>query len=176
MNQQVDPTRITWKVSLLGNNGSGKSALIARIVYDVVDYNAQFRTLTRKVIQFDSNGKKMKADLLLQELDPSPNSEKLLLGSSAIIVTVDITDENSYHMAEDFLRYITTFEKSPLKMVVATKLDRKYEAKIWDPELDDLSSRYGIKVFKASAKSGDGISEFLEYISSELSGRIKKAK
>lgn len=176
MNHRVDPTRITWKVSIIGSAGSGKSALIARIVYDVPDYTAQFRTLTKKVLKFNLDGKKMKADVLLQELDPSSNSEKLLLGSSAIIITVDITEVESLMLADDFLKYVTTFERSPLKVIVATKLDRKYEAELWDPELEGLSRKYDIRVFKTSSKTGEGVEELLESLSSELSGRIKKVK
>ncbi len=176
MNQQVDPARITWKVSIIGSVGSGKSALIARIVYDTPEYTAQFRSLTKKVLTFELGGRKMKADVLLQEIDPSPSSEKLMLGSSAIMITIDITEDESLVVADEFLKYVTTFEKSPLKFVVATKLDRKYEAKVWDPELNKLSKKYGVRVFKTSSRTGEGVNEILDALSSELSSRVKKVK
>ncbi len=176
MNQQVDPARITWKVSIIGASGVGKSSLIARIVYDTPDYSGQFKSLARKVISFDYGGKKLKADILLQEIDPTTNSEKLLLGSNAIVVAIDITDEESFLLADDVLRYITTFEKSPLKLIAATKLDRKYEAKLWDNELEGISRKYSTKYFKTSSKTGEGVDDFLKALSAELSSRIKKKK
>lgn len=174
MNHKVNPKRIAWKVSIIGAKGSGKSSLISRIVYDTPDYTSQYRSLTRKVIEFQTNGERMKADILLQELDPASNSEKLLLGSNAIVVTIDITDEASMISAEEVLRYVTAFEKEPSKFIVATKLDRKYEAKVWDKEFDNMANKYNTTCFKTSSKTADGISEFLDALTSELSARFKK--
>lgn len=176
MNQQVEPTRVTWKVSVIGAEGTGKSSLISRIVYDTPDYTSQFTSLTKKVVEFDYNGSRKKADLLFQELDPSPNSEKLLHGSNAIVVTVEITSEESLILADEVLKYVLTFERTPLRYMIATKLDRKYEAEIWDEELSSISEKYSTKYFKVSSKTGEGIQEFIDGLKSDLSSRIKKRK
>ena len=83
--------RLMWKVSLVGDTESGKSSLISRIVFDSEAGSFINKGLLRKKVSFEDDGKNYHAELIFQEIDGFPDNEKLLAGSSAIIIVVDVT-------------------------------------------------------------------------------------
>ncbi len=164
--------RVMWKISVAGLSRSGKSTLISRLVYDTDDVSMQVKLLNRKRITINNGSGKINADLLLQEVSESLEADRLLPGSAAIIVTVDITNPNSLGYAEEIVKYSANFEKKPLVLVAATKLDLKYEAAIWKDELEKIRKKYGTDYFILSAKTGEGVESALGYIEDSLTKRF----
>ena len=60
----MDSTRVVWKVSVLGPDGSGKSSLISRIIYDSDSPDIQPRSILKKSLSINDKGKKILVDLL----------------------------------------------------------------------------------------------------------------
>jgi len=171
----VNPTYVAWKVTVIGERSSGKTCLISKICYDSFDSNGcknPFKTLIKKSLKLDNDGVSSKADIFFHEINELNKPEKSVMGSSAIIVTLDVTNSDAFRNTDLLLKYLKTFRKNKLQILVATKIDRKYEAKVWDEELTELSQKYGIAYIKTSSKTGEGIDELLREISSNLTRRI----
>ena len=164
--------RVMWKISVVGLSRTGKSTLISRLVYDTDDVSMQVKMLNRKRISINNGSGKINADLLLQEVSESLEADRLLPGSAAILVTVDITNSDSLGYAEDVLKYASHFDKNPLVIVVATKLDLKYEARLWKEELEKLKVKYGVEYFIISARTGEGVRPALDYLENSLTKRF----
>ncbi|MCL4330394.1 MAG: GTPase domain-containing protein [Candidatus Thermoplasmatota archaeon] len=174
----MEVTRVTWKISVLGALGAGKSSIISRMIYDSDGSAAQPRSIQKKTLSFLRDGKKVIADLLFLELDEGKNNEKLIMGSNAIIVVCDLTDFASLTSAESTFKNLRKFNSKSLTYLVATKLDRKYEAAYWTDELDRISGRDGIKYFLASSRTGEGVGDLINSLTSNLIERFlgKKEK
>lgn len=164
--------RVMWKISVVGLSHSGKSTLISRLVYDTDDVSMQVKMLNRKRVSINNGEGAINADLLLQEIAEDNEVNRLLPGSAAILVTVDITDRNSLGYADEILKYSANFPKEPVVTVMATKLDLKYEAIVWKDELEKLKSKYGVNYFIVSARTGEGIGQALEFIEESLKKRF----
>lgn len=174
MSYPVETTKNTWKVSVIGLEKSGKSSLISRIVYGNADAAPQFSSIVKKTLELKYNGQKNKADLLIQELDWKREAEKLLAGSAAVIVTMDLTDASVLTGTEEIMKYLDMFNKRSFRILVGTKLDRKYEAQLWDEDVIPLCKKYGMEFVKASAKTSEGIQDLLQAISNGLYTRQRK--
>ncbi len=174
MSFPVETTKSTWKVSVIGLEKSGKTALISRIVYGNADAAPQFSSIIKKSLELKYNGQKSKADLLIQELDWKPEAEKLLSGSAAVIVTIDLTDSSMLPGTEEIMKYLDTFNKKSARILVGTKLDRKYEAQLWDEEIQPLCKKYSMEFIKVSAKTSEGVQDLLQIMSNSLHARQRK--
>lgn len=172
----MDVDRATWKISVVGPRGVGKSSLISRIVYDSDVAASQQRALVKKKMSLTFEGKKIIADLLFQELDGDEEVDKLLVGSNAIIVVADITNKKTIGDANSIIKYAINFEKKPLVILAGTKLDLKYEAEIWEEDFNGLKEDYGINYFLISSKNSQAVNELVEYLTTQLLDRFYKRK
>lgn len=172
----MDSTRVVWKVSVLGPDGSGKSSLISRIIYDSDSPGIQTKSILKKSLSINDHGKKILADLLFLEIDPSNGDDKLVVGSNALIITADLTNESTLPEAEKILRMINHTGSKSFILLVANKLDRKYEARFWTEDLDAISRKYDIPYVVASAKSGDGIHDLTKILTDQLLKRFLKKR
>jgi GTPase SAR1 family protein len=168
----MDTDRLTWKVSIVGPTGSGKSSLISRIVYDSDNPASTQKMILRKRISVPYNGGSRNVDFLFQELEEAKNAEKFLMGSTAILVTADITSKDSLSYSEDILKFISRFERKPLVVLLGTKMDLRYEAVVWQDELDNLAKKYGALSFLVTAKNSNEVPKVLEQISSRLLEKV----
>ncbi|MCL4480718.1 MAG: GTPase domain-containing protein [Candidatus Thermoplasmatota archaeon] len=168
----MDTDRLTWKVSIVGPTGSGKSSLISRIVYDSDNPASTQKMILRKRLSVPFNGSSRNVDFLFQELEETKNAEKFLMGSTAILVTADITSNDSLRYSEDILKFISRFERKPLIVLLGTKMDLRYEAVIWQDELNSLAKKYGALSFLVTAKNANEVPKVLEQISSRLLEKV----
>lgn len=164
----MDLQRVTWKITVLGQPESGKSSLISRLVYDSDSGPVKQRGLIKKKMTLKKGSKKVIADLLFLELQDSEGVEKLLTGSNCILVTVDITRGEELDVASDIVKYLTSFEDSPLVIIVGTKTDLKYEAAIWENDFKAVKKGSDVDFFLVSAKTSSGVPELLEHLTGEL--------
>ncbi len=154
--------RRAWKVSLIGSKGTGKSSLISKLVYGSDAYEYDPRSLKKKSLTVERDGSKLCVDLFFLELDIEGSSDKLLSGSNAIVVLLDVTNPESLDEAEYLLRYIQSDDLNAIVMLVATKQDLKYEAEFWEKDVEKLASKYGVKYFMTSAKNSQDSNRFLD--------------
>jgi GTPase SAR1 family protein len=156
--------RVTWKISVAGMKGSGKSSLISRIVYGTDGTNGHAKLLSRKRVTMERGESKVIADLLLQEIGDDAEAERLLPGSSLIIVVADIMARDSLLYAEDAIRYAKNFEKKPPVVLVGTKTDLRYEAELWTEDFDKSTRKLKVDYFMVSARGGEGVPKLMDHV------------
>ena len=130
--------RIAWKISVAGLNGTGKSSLISRVVYDSDGTTSPSKMFSRKRIDLQKNGNRTTADLLLQEISQDPEAERMLPGSNMILILADVTNSQSLDFAQQMIRYSKSFSKNVPVLLVGTKSDLKYEAVIWIEDFEKV--------------------------------------
>ncbi|GGM67235.1 hypothetical protein GCM10007108_01640 [Thermogymnomonas acidicola] len=172
----MDADRVTWKVSVTGAKGSGKTSLISRIVYDSDAAIGMKRELFRKRFSASLGSRRIIAELLFQELDSSESSASAILNSNAVMVVVDITEQPSYEEAVEIVRYVSGLERRPLTIIVGNKLDRKYEAVVWEDEMKSLQKKYGVEYCFVAAKNGEGIQNLINSLLDGLVSRIAQKR
>lgn len=167
----MEADRVTWKISIIGPLGVGKSSLISRIVYDSESAVGARKQIARKKLLLDHEGRKVNADLLFIESEEGSDLEKLVSGSNAIIAAVDITDKKSLVKVDLILNELNGSASGELKIIVGTKLDRKYEAVLWEEDFQKLGDKYGTRFFFVSSKDPTSVKEMMVYIIDELLSR-----
>jgi GTPase SAR1 family protein len=161
--------RLMWKVSLVGDTESGKSSLISRIVFDSEAGSFINKGLLRKKVSFDDDGKTYHAELIFQEIDGFPENEKLLAGSSAIVIVVDVTKKLN---EGEITKFIKNTQKKGLLILAANKVDRKYEAVTWKEDLEPMAKKFGLNLYMVSARQPESVNNMVNGISRLLIGRI----
>ncbi len=164
----MENSRVTWKISVTGLNGSGKSTLISRLVYNTNTVSSQLRPIQRKIVTLDARNRRITAELLFLEINSEQESEKLLTGSNCILVVADLTSIRSLDYAENVLKFISALNNKTVKVLVATKLDRRYEAQFWQDELERVSRDYAIPYFILSNNSRDDWEKLYGYVTDKL--------
>ena len=168
----MEADRVTWKISIIGAVGTGKSSLISRIVYDSDSAIGLRKQIARKKLMLDYDGSRVNADLLFVESEEGIDTEKLVSGSNVIITTADLTNRKSLSEAESILGDLDRSKSAAVKIVAGTKLDRKYEAVLWDDDFQKLEKKYGIKYFFVSSRDATSVKEMMQYIINELLQRF----
>lgn len=168
----MDPERVTWKITVLGQPEAGKSSLISRIAYDSDSSTIKQRGLIKKKMTLEEKGRKVIADLLFLELQDEEGVERLITGSNCVLVAVDITKNGELEVASDIARYLNSFEDSPLVIIVGTKSDLKYEAAVWEKEFGQVKKELGVDYFLVSAKNATAIPELIDHLTGKLLNRF----
>jgi predicted GTPase len=158
-----------WKVSVVGSAESGKSSIISRIVFDSDVGNFMGKGLLRKKITVDREGKTNQAELIFQEIDGFPENEKLLAGSAAIIVVIDVTKKVQTNEIENFIKVT---RKKQLIILAANKIDRKYEAVTWSDELEPFAQKMDVELFLVSSKMPETVLKMIQKVASDLMGKL----
>ncbi len=164
----MESSRVTWKISVTGLNGSGKSTLISRLVYNSNNVGAQERPIQRKVVNLETKQMKIIAELLFLEINSEVESEKLLTASNCVIVVCDLTNIKSLDYAENTLKFVGALNNKTVKVMVATKLDRRYEAQFWEEELNRATSEHSVPYFILSNNSRDDWEKVYSYITENM--------
>ncbi len=147
-----------WKVSVIGDQGVGKTSLVKRFVFNTFNGEGE-RDEGTKVY------KKKVGNVLLMIWDVSVYEEhidRILNGSKAIVIMGDITRYRTYETMDEMAQYINGY-KIP-KIFVGNKNDLKYRAEFWKDELEELSSKYSSPYFFTSAKTGENVNEIFKYV------------
>lgn len=168
----MEADRVTWKISIIGPLGVGKSSLISKIVYDSDLSMGNRKQVARKKLSLDYDGHRINADLLFIETEEGNEMEKIVSGSNAIIAAVDITDRKSLPQVESILGDLNGTSSGALKVIAGTKLDRKYEAVLWEDDLQKLGKKYGTRFFLVSSKDSTSVKDMMSYIVNELLQRF----
>lgn len=156
--------RVTWKISVAGIKGSGKTSLISRIVYGSDGSSGPIKAIFRKRLNLEYNENRIVADLLFQEINDDSDAERMLPSSNLIIVTSDILTRDGLEYAADLMKYAKHFERKPPIVLVGTKTDMRYEAELWIEDFEKIARKLDVKFFLVSARSGDNINELMKHV------------
>ena len=169
-------TRLTWKVSVIGEPGSGKSSLISRMAYDSDSVSGSLRGLIRKKLNVVYEGEPRNVEFLFQEIEGFAGADNLLSSSNGVIIVVDITNPVDLKGLAKFIDFISNFGKNPLIFIVGSKIDRRYEAKIWEEDLEPLKKNQNTKLYMVSSRQSETVKNMLNDIAVSLLKRTLERK
>ena len=141
-------------------------------MYDSDSVVIKQRGLLKKQLTLEKEGRKVIEYLLFLKLQDEEGVEKLLTGSNCVLVAVDITKNEELEVAADIVRYLYSFEESPLVILIGTKSDLRYEAVVWEKDFDRVRQDLGVDYFLVSAKTADSIPELVDHMAEKLLERF----
>uniref|UniRef100_A0A5S6QZP6 Ras-related protein Rab-28 n=1 Tax=Trichuris muris TaxID=70415 RepID=A0A5S6QZP6_TRIMR len=153
------------KVILLGESGSGKTALCLRFIQDQffstyqptmgVEFYAKTLRLNNQIsvsLQiWDVGGQQFESSML----------DKYVLGSDVIIFAYDVTNSASFDRLKEWHRMVqrlSSMEERKVQLaLVGTKTDLEHERTIKLEKHQEFAKRYHMLGFQTSAKLGDSV-------------------
>lgn len=167
---------MTFKVVILGQCGVGKSSIANFIVKSHfgnqiptigVDFHVKaYKSVNRgtskehKMHIYDCTGNKKFKDILY----PYYSTAK------AAIIVYDCTDFDSLSFAEQWVieYYNNNRHDNRLIYLIGNKCDKDFDNKLIEEKIEDIKSRYMIKDYMCSAKTGDNIFPVFEKLFKDL--------
>ena len=168
-----------YKIVFLGESGTGaKTCLINQIIYNQFEnysstsaatYFSTFIQVELGIIKLDL------WDTAGQERFRSIN-RIFIKDSHCAILGYDITNKSSFKEIENYHynKVKNILGDEPLIYLVANKIDLIEDIKVSEKEAIDYAKKKGIKYFRVSAKTGEGVNELLEDISNSLIIKFKR--
>lgn len=160
-----------FKVAVLGDEGVGKSSLIAQYVYNSFSNSTQptigagsankIMTIGEKTVKFliwDTAGQEKYRSI----------SKMLYRDAKAVILVFDVTCKRSFESLEKW--HCSVMETAPsnvIEVVVGNKLDIGNK-KVSDEEIEEFAKKIKAKLYNISAKTGERIDEVFFDIASAL--------
>ena len=72
--------------------------------------------------------------------------------------------------------FISNFGKNPLIFIAGSKIDRRYEAKIWEEDLEPLKKNQTTKLYMVSSRQSETVKSMLNDIAVSLLKRTLERK
>ena len=168
-----------YKIVFLGESGTGaKTCLINQIIYNEFEnysftspavYYSTFIQVNLGIIKLNL------WDTAGQERFRSINGI-FIKDSHCAILGYDITNKRSFKEIENY--HYNKVQKilgdESLIYLVANKIDLIGEEEVSEKEAIDYAKEKGIKYFRVSAKTGEGVNELLEDIANSLIVKFKR--
>ena len=168
-----------YKIVFLGESGTGaKTCLINQIIYNEFEnysftspavYYSTFIQVNLGIIKLNL------WDTAGQERFRSINGI-FIKDSHCAILGYDITNKRSFKEIENYHynKVKNILGDEPLIYLVANKIDLIGEEEVSEKEAIDYAKEKGIKYFRVSAKTGEGVNELLEDIANSLIVKFKR--
>ena len=168
-----------YKIVFLGESGTGaKTCLINQIIYnDFENYS-----LTSAAAYY-STFIQVKLGIIKLNLWDTAGQERFrsinkifIKDSHYAILGYDITNKSSFKEIENYHynKVKNILGDEPLIYLVANKIDLIGKEEVSEKEAIDYAKEKGIKYFRVSAKTGEGVNELLEDIANSLIIKFKR--
>jgi len=174
----VDDYDMLFKIMCTGDTGVGKSALILRFSDEM--FNASYIStigVDFKVRSIEHDGKTIK----LQIWDTAGQERFRTItaayyrGSHGIIVTFDVTDEESFNNVKYWLNEVHVYAMKDIPIIlVGNKIDMETKRKISTATAEKFARDNGLVYVEASAKTGAGVDLIFSKISELLIAESSK--
>lgn len=160
-----------FKLLIIGESGVGKTCLLLRFTDDSftnnhlttigIDFKIKIINLEEKQIKlqiWDTAGQERFRTI----------TKTYYKGAHGIILTYDVTDENSFKNIRNWVKQIEQNAQSNVcKVLVGNKCDRE-DRKISYEEGAKLANEFKMQFFETSAKSKYNVSETFTYLTKEI--------
>ena len=160
-----------FKLLIIGESGVGKTCLLLRFTDDSftnnhlttigIDFKLKIINLEEKQIKlqiWDTAGQERFRTI----------TKTYYKGAHGIILTYDVTDENSFKNIRNWVKQIEQNAQSNVcKVLVGNKCDRE-DRKISYEEGAKLANEFKMQFFETSAKSKYNVSETFTYLTKEI--------
>jgi len=160
-----------FKLLIIGESGVGKTCLLLRFTDD--SFTANHLTTIGidfkiKIINLDDKQIKLQIwDTAGQERFRTI-TKTYYKGAHGIILTYDVTDENSFKNIRNWVKQIEQNAQSNVcKVLIGNKCDRE-DRKISYEEGAKLASEFKMQFFETSAKSNYNVNETFTYLTKEI--------
>eukprot|EP01094_Clydonella_sp_ATCC50884_P001877 TRINITY_DN1141_c0_g1_i1.p1 TRINITY_DN1141_c0_g1~~TRINITY_DN1141_c0_g1_i1.p1 ORF type:complete len:197 (-),score=52.69 TRINITY_DN1141_c0_g1_i1:307-897(-) len=160
---------LRFKVILLGNMEIGKTSLIVRFT-DGTFSEDDVLEIDQKDKIVDVDGKKVKiliTDTAGQERFRTLTSS-YYRNADAILVCYATDDASSFEDVEGHMQEGSRYSSRSEKFVVALKDD--LDASVSDEDARAFAESKGLKLFKTSSKTGEGVEELFLAVATKLAG------
>lgn len=161
----------TETIIFLGNEKVGKTCIINSIcIEEFSDVYNPTNILDKYIRLFSIDGK----NITLKIWDLSGREayrnfiRSFIPHSSGAIIVYDVTDENSFDDAQQWVAIVREFEENKIIVLVGNKLDLNEERKISFEKAEEFAIKMNLHYFETSAKDGKGIDDFLTYIVTKI--------
>ncbi|KAH7826477.1 Rab6b [Monocercomonoides exilis] len=161
-----------YKIIFLGDQGVGKTSLIARFMYDSFDLNYQPTVgidFLSKSVAVDGRAMKLHLwDTAGQErfkaLIPS-----YLRDTSAAIVLYDITRRPSFDNVESWIDQVRNERgENALIYIVGAKTDLSSQRAVTTNEGEEFARKLQCQFYEVSSRTGEGVDELFRVVSASL--------
>lgn len=161
---------IQKKICMLGATGVGKTSLVRRFVQSI--YSEKYHTtigvkIDKKTVAVGDE----EVNLLLWDLQGEDETFKIkpafLRGASGYFIVVDLTRHETFVTAFSIQQMVER-EVGPLPFIVLfnkNDLDEQFE--VLPNELEEMI-KYGWKMFRTSAKSGERVEEAFQTLAAKM--------
>lgn len=165
----------TFKIVLIGDSCSGKSSLLLKYTEDrFIDKHRTTIGVDYKVKYVNSNNK-----LIRLQLWDTAGQERFRSiiktyyhGTHGIILTFDLTDEESFNNLGDWVKEINEIGNDKISVIlIGNKSDLKEQIVIKQDDINDFVENCGIKMkyFECSSKTGENINQSIDELIEQLS-------
>lgn len=159
------------KCLIIGDSGTGKSALMTRFTDDIfnpsyistigVDFNIKTVTHKDKIVKFqiwDTAGQDRFRTL----------TSSYYRGSGAIIICYDISNRETFYSVDKWLEEAKIFSNcNPIFILCGTKIDLDSKRQVTFSEGLKFANLHNMKFFECSAKNNVNLNEIFDSIANE---------
>lgn len=169
-----------FKVSLIGDSGTGKTSVIKRFVDNTFDPKTTSTIgIDFKIVSFDL-GKKVYAKMQIWDTCGSERFKSLtasfLKTCSAFILVFDLTRKITLTNIESWINTIKENTKPKLLILLGNKSDLVNERKISNIEIQKTCEKFNVNYIETSAKTNDNVELLFKQVAYELYKDIDKKK
>lgn len=160
-----------FKLLIIGESGVGKTCLLLRFTDDSFTANH----LTTIGIDFKIKIINLENKLIKLQIWDTAGQERFRTitktyykGAHGIILTYDVTDENSFKNIKNWIKQIEqNAQTNVCKVLVGNKCD-KPDRKVSEEEGRKLANDFGMNFFETSAKSNQNVNETFTFLTREI--------
>jgi Ras-related protein Rab-8A len=160
-----------FKLLIIGESGVGKTCLLLRFTDDSFTANH----LTTIGIDFKIKIINLENKLIKLQIWDTAGQERFRTitktyykGAHGIILTYDVTDQNSFKNIRNWIKQIEANAQTNVKKVLVGNKCDKPDRVVSKEEGKKLADDFGMNFFETSAKTNQNVTEVFNYLTSEI--------
>ena len=169
--ESYDEIDYSFKLIIIGESGVGKTCLLLRYTDDLFPENS----LATIGIDLKKKNIKLKNKLIKLIIWDTAGQERFRIisktyykGAHGIILTYDVTDQNSFKNIPNWIKQIEAYAPTNVcKVLVGNKCD-KSDRLITKSEGQKLAKDYNMGFFETSAKTSQNVNEVFNFLTNEI--------
>ena len=160
-----------FKLLIIGESGVGKTCLLLRFTDDSFTANH----LTTIGIDFKIKIINLENKLIKLQIWDTAGQERFRTitktyykGAHGIILTYDVTDQNSFKNIRNWIKQIEANAQTSVKKVLVGNKCDKPDRVVTEEEGKKLADDYNMSFFETSAKTNQNVTEVFTYLTKEI--------
>ena len=160
-----------FKLLIIGESGVGKTCLLLRFTDDSFTQNH----LTTIGIDFKIKIINIEDKLIKLQIWDTAGQERFRTitktyykGAHGIILTYDVTDQNSFKNIRNWIKQIEANAQTSVKKVLVGNKCDKPDRVVTEEEGKKLADDYSMSFFETSAKTNQNVGEVFTYLTKEI--------